>query len=158
MQNAPTTNSNESAPDKRDYTPGALPTRVDTVTAEVLAKMLESHRLTGMESVFNQNTTRLAAFVGYLQERYGWNIERKDMAVDTKDGRTPWITTYWLAQDSIAAAFEAGARQWVDNVKAARADRRKQANKSKMSAAEKNSLRSQLHRQDPRQGGLWGDL
>lgn len=158
MKNAPTTNSNESVPNKRDCTPGELPKRMNTVTAEVLAKMLESCRLTGMESVFNQSTTRLAAFVGYLQKRYGWNIERKDMAVDTKDGRTAWITIYWLSQDSITAAFEAGAREWVNSVKVARADRRKQASKNKMTAAQKNAARSQLRKQDPRQSGLWGDL
>lgn len=157
MKNAPTTNSNESAPDKRDYTCGTLPKRINTVTAEVLATMLESNRLTGMESVFNQCTTRLAAFVGYLQTNYGWHIERKDMVVDTKDGRTPQITVYWLSQDSITAAFDAGAREWVDNVKAARADRRKQANKKKMSAAQKKAVRNQLRKKDPRQGGLWGD-
>jgi hypothetical protein len=157
MKNAPTTISNESAPDKRDYTCGTMPKRINTVTAEVLSKMLESNRLTGMESVFNQNTTRLAAFVDYLQKHYGWNIERKEMVVDTKDGRTPSITIYWLSQDSITAAFEVEARAWIDSVKLARADRRKQANKKKMSAAQKSAARCQLRKQDPRQGGLWGD-
>lgn len=157
MKNAPTANSNESAPDKRDCTPGILPHRVNTVTAEVLAVMLESGRLSGMESVFNQSTTRLSAFVCHLQKHYGWHIERESKVVDTKDGRTPQIIIYWLSQDSITAAFEGGAREWIDSVKAARAERRKQANKNKMSAAQKSAARSQLRKQDPRQGGLWGD-
>lgn len=157
MNNAPTTNSSESAPDKSDYTPGTLPIRRDTVVAAVLAGLLESNRLTGMESVFNQSTTRLSAYVHYIEKRYDWNIERRDMAVDTSDGRTTWITVYWLPQETISKAFEAGAREWVDSVKVARTERRKQASKRKALAAKKKAARSQLRKQDPRQAGLWGD-
>jgi hypothetical protein len=37
MKNAPTPNSSESAPDKRDYNAGTFPVRHDTVLADVLA-------------------------------------------------------------------------------------------------------------------------
>lgn len=157
MKNAPITNSNESVPDKRDYTPGALPARINTVVSAVVAGLLESNRLTGMESVFNQSTTRLSAVVYYLERKYGWHIERRDIATDTKDGRIAWITVYWLPQETISKAFEAGAREWIDSVKAARAERRKQASKNKMSVAQKNVTRSHLCKQDPRQGALWGE-
>ena len=152
MKNAPTS-KDESAPDKRDYTLGKRPARTNTVTAAVLAMMLESKKITGMEAVFNQCTTRLAAVIEYLERKYDWKIERRDIAVDTKDGRIAWITIYWLPQQSISTAFEAGAREWIDKVKVARIERRKQAGKCKASAAIKNAARNQ----DPRQGKLWGD-
>jgi len=157
MKNAPTTNSNESAPDKRDYTPGALPKRINTVVSAVIAALLESKKLTGMESVFNESTTRLAAIVHYVEKHYDWAIQRCDMTVNTSDGRTTLISVYWLPQETIALAFDAGAREWIDSVKAARAVRRKQAEKNKMSASQKSAARRQLRKQDPRQGGLWGD-
>ncbi|MET3132554.1 hypothetical protein AAKU55_002828 [Oxalobacteraceae bacterium GrIS 1.11] len=157
MKNAPTTNSNESAPDKRDFTPGILPHRVNTVTAGVLAYMLEGRTTTGMESVLKQSTTRLAAFIHRLSRAYGWPMERTSIAVGTKDGRETWVASYWLSQATIAAAFEVGARGWIEQVKEASASRRKQARKCKTSAAQKNAARRQLRKQDPRQGGLWGD-
>lgn len=154
MKNAPTTND-ESAPDKRDYTPGTLPVRHNTVRAAVLAAMLEGAAMTGMESVFAQSTTRLAAVICEVAKRYGWNFDRGDVAVGTKDGRITSVTTYWLPQETIARAFALGARLWVDQVKAARADSRKNANKCKADAARINAMR---RKSDPRQGAFWGDL
>src|SRR3546814_4874033 len=118
--NAPATN-HESAPSKRNYNPGQLPKRKNTVTAAVLAGLLEGETLTGMDAVFGQSTTRLGAVVFWLSERYGWTIERRDIATGTNDGRVAWITCYWLRQATRAAAFDVGARPWVDGVKAARA-------------------------------------
>jgi hypothetical protein len=155
MKTPPSKTSNESAPDKRDYTPGTLPKRVNTVTSAVLAGLLESNIFTGMESVFKQSTTRLAAFVNYLERKYNWTIERRDMVVGTADGRTPQITAYWLPQETIAKAFEAGTRAWIDDVKAASAARRKGAAKCKIEAARMNA---KLRKHDPRQGSLWGDV
>jgi hypothetical protein len=157
MKNAPTTFSNESAPDKRDYTPGELPVRIDTVRADALAAMLEGNDSTGMASVFKHSTTRLSAVIHALTNRYGWQFERRDFAVGTNDGRTPMITVYWLPQETIAKAFEAGAREWIESVNAARAERRKQAGKCKASATKMNAARARLRKQDPRQGAFWGD-
>lgn len=53
---------------------GKLPKRQNTVTADVLSKLLSHERLTGLETVFGASTTRLAAVVEYLQRRYGWHI------------------------------------------------------------------------------------
>ena len=155
MKNAPTEINDESAPDKRDYTPGSLPTRHNTVRAGVLAMLLESAVMTGMESVFAQSTTRLAAVIHAIATEYNWTFERKDVAAGTKDGRVAWITTYWLPQQTIAMAFDLGAREWVDRVKAARANARAKATKCKSEAARINAT---LRRNDPRQGKLWGDV
>jgi len=155
MENAPTQNSSESAPDKRDYTLGAFPKRRHTVTSAVLAGLLESHTFTGMESVFKQSTTRLSAFVHYLERKYNWSIERRNIVTGTNDGRTTWITQYWLSQKTIAKAFEIGAREFVEKVKAARAKQRQQTGKCKSEAARINAM---LRKHDPRQGNLWSDL
>lgn len=157
MKNAPTTND-EGAPDKRDSTPGTFPTRRNTVIADVLAALMESKTITSMDSVFSMSTTRLAAFVCRLQTFYGWTIERHDVATGTNDGRESWVTAYWLSPAVIAQAFGLGAREWVDGVKAAGAERRKLAGKCKAEAAKKNAIRNKLRKQDPRQGHLWGDV
>ena len=154
MKNAPIQPTNESAPDKCNYNPGTLPKRINTVTAAVLAGLLESKEFTGMESVFKQSTTRLSAVINYLEQRYGWCIYRRDIAVGTADGRTPEISIYWLPQATIAKAFENGARGWIDTVNNARLERRKHANECKASAARKNATRKHF-KQNPRQDNLW---
>lgn len=144
-----------SALDKCDSKPGTLPARRNTVTAAVLASLLESNVITGMESVFKQSTTRLSAFVHRLERDYGWSINRRDVVTGTNDGRIASISAYWVAQSTIAQAFEAGARDWIESVKAARAERRKDAQKCKSQAARLNAGRKRKPL-DPRQGDLWG--
>ena len=157
MKNAPVQPTNESAPEKRDYTPGRLPKHINTVTASVMISLLESNTLTGMDAVFKESTTRLSAVINYLKRDYGWTIDRRDIATGTNDGRIATITAYWLPQETIARAFEAGAREWINRVKASRAERRKLADKCKAEAARINT-RKHFKMTDPRQGGLWGDL
>ena len=156
MKNAPVQTTNESAPYKRDYTPGTLPKHINTVTAAVMVALLESKTLTGMESVFKEHTTRLGAVIYYLESRYSWTIERRTVSTGTNDGRVAEISAYWLPQETIARAFEAGAREWIERVKAARAERRKKADKCKADAARRN-LHRRFKMPDPRQGGLWGE-
>ena len=112
--------------------------------------------LTGMESVFKQSTTRLSAVIHYLEHKYGWHIERRDIANGTSDGRITFIATYWLPQATIAQAFEAGARDWIDSVKTARAARRKESEKCKAQAGRLNAARKFCKPEDPRQTSLWG--
>lgn len=150
--------NNEKASSKRVYIAGTLPARRNTVTSAVLADLLESNVLTGMHSVFNQSTTRLSAVVHSLERSYGWTIERRDVATGTKDGRVAWITAYWLSRITVEQAFAAGARDWIDGVKAARAKQSQQANICKAAAAHINAPRKKFKSEDPRQGGLWGDL
>lgn len=155
MKTPPNQTEFESAPDKRDYTPGTLPKHINTVTASVMVALLESHTMTGMESVFKEHTTRLGAVIHYLEGKYGWHIDRRDIATGTNDGRIATITVYWLPQETIARAFEAGTREWINRVKIARAERRKQAAKCKSDAAKINA-RKHFKIQDPRQSDMWG--
>lgn len=158
MKNAPVQTTNESAPDKRNFTPGTLPKHINTVTAAVMVALLESKTLTGMESVFKEHTTRLGAVIHYLESpRYGWTIDRRTVSTGTNDGRVAEIAAYWLPQETIAQAFEAGAREWIIRVKAARAERRKKADKCKADAARRN-LHRRIKTTDPRQCGLWGEI
>ena len=158
MENAPVQTTNESAPDKRNYTPGTLPKHINTVTASVMVALLESNTLTGMESVFKEHTTRLSAVIHYLESpRYGWTIDRRTVSTGTNDGRVAEISAYWLPQETIAKAFEAGAREWINRVKASRSERRKLASKCKADAAQINA-RKYFKTHDPRQDRLWGEL
>lgn len=156
MKNAPIQTTNEGAGDTANYTPGGLPTRKNTVVAAVLASLLESKAMTGMESVFKQSTTRLGAVIHYLENKYDWQIPRRDVATGTSDGRVANISAYWLPQATIAQAFEAGARDWIESVKTARTERRKQSDKCKADAAKINA-RKHFKSHDPRQDSLWGE-
>lgn len=158
MKNARPQTSETSALDKRHSNIGTLPKRLNTVTAEVLANLLESKTLTGLDSVFKQNTTRLGAVVHRLERDYGWFVDRRDIATGTNDGRIAFVTRYWLRQSAISQAFEIGAREWIDSVKASRIEQRKQSVECKAEAARINAFRKQSRAQDPRQIGLWGDF
>lgn len=155
MKNATIQTSNEGASETANCTPGTLPKRINTVTAAVLADLLESNTLTGMDSVFKQNTTRLGAVIHRLTRDYGWHIERRDIATGTNDGRVAEISAYWLPQATITQAFAVGAGDWVEGVKVARAERRKQLGKCKSDAAKINA-RKHFKNHDPRQDDLWG--
>ena len=140
-----------------NYTPGKLPKLKFTVVASVLASSLESKQMTGMESVFKQSTTRLGAVIHYLENRYDWTFNRRKIATGTNDGRVAEITAYWLPQATIAQAFAAGAADWVEGVKVARVERRKQSEKCKSDAAKINA-RKHFKNHDPRQNDFWSGL
>ena len=88
-----------------------FPARHNTVTAEVLSRLIKGETLTGMDAVFCANTTRLSAVIFYLTEDYGWSIEHLDREVGTKDGRVAQIRTYFLSSASIRLAFDSGERE-----------------------------------------------
>jgi hypothetical protein len=113
MKNAPTQKSGESVRDKRDYTPGTMPELYSTVRAAVLAELLSGQVMTGMDSVFAQSTTRLSAVIYALENTYGWVIQRQDIDVNTKDGRSTRIVGYYLDQATIQEAAARGSRQWI---------------------------------------------
>lgn len=153
MKNAPTQTTSEGAAGTANSNTGTLPKRINTVTAAVLVGLLESNTLTGMDSVFKQSTTRLGAVIHRLEREYGWHISRRDVATGTSDGRIATIAAYWLPQATIAQAFEAGAREWIERVKADRAERRKKAGKCRVAAARRNAIKRAT---DPRQNSLFG--
>jgi hypothetical protein len=139
-KNAQSSKAESSANEHRNSN-GVLPARVNTVTASFLAALLEGNTLTGMEAVFRQSTTRAAAWVHYLEGKYGWTIERREVADGTNDGRISWVMRYWLSDEVIEAAFAAGAREWIDRVQAAVSKRRANAGEVKARAARINAGR-----------------
>ena len=134
---------------------GTFPTRHNTVTAEVLGRLLDGESLTGMDAVFGCSTTRLAAVIHYLAGEYCWSIDHVDMEVGTNDGRVTLIRAYFLPRAVIRKAFDAGALAFCRSVKAARAATRKDAAKAKEQAHRRNVARSAASR-DVFQGSLFG--
>lgn len=133
---------------------GAFPTRHNTVTAEILSRLLQGENLTGMDAVYCASTTRLAAVVEYLEKNYGWEIDRVDIDVGTNDGRVAVIRAYFLSRPTIRRAFDAGALEFCRSVKDARAKTRKHASKAKAEAAKRNAARAAA-KFDPNQGALF---
>ena len=134
---------------------GTFPTRHNTVTAEVLGRLLDGESLTGMDAVFGCSTTRLAAVIHYLIGEYAWAVDHVDMEVGTNDGRVTLIRAYFLPRAVIRKAFDAGALAFCRSVKAARAATRKDAAKAKEQAHRRNVARSAASR-DVFQGSLFG--
>ena len=102
-----------------------FPKLPNTARAAVLAVLLASEDMTGVESIFAGRKTGLATVIRALTRKYGWPIERRDFPTNTGDGRAAWASVYCLSQATIDAAFQAGARDWLDGVNAARAARGK---------------------------------
>ncbi|KAA6124494.1 helix-turn-helix domain-containing protein [Cupriavidus cauae] len=127
--------------------------RTNTVRAGVLAWMLKGEEVTGLEAVFKQSTTRLAAHIHALRNKYGWHIHSRDVAKGTKDGRVTWVKAYSLSAATREAAFAAGARAWIEVVEAAAAHRRTQ-----VGAARAKARRLNAKRVDPRQGDFFGGV
>ncbi|GAA0838910.1 helix-turn-helix domain-containing protein [Cupriavidus pauculus] len=127
MKNARPYEAETSANEQPDSTTGRLPSRTNTVRAEVLAHLIEGRRLTNMDSVFAQNTTRLAAVVHALESDYGWQIKRRDIEKCTVDGRTASVSEYWLSEQTRRTALATGARAWVNAVTTERAKQREAA-------------------------------
>jgi hypothetical protein len=145
-----------SAPNSANSTNiGTFPNRQNTVTAEVLARLIGGENLTGMDAVFCASTTRLAAVVDYLETSYGWNIDRVDIDVGTNDGRITVVKAYYLRRAIIRRAFDAGALMFCRGVQEARAKTRKYAVKAKAEAAKRNAARA-AGKFDPNQGSLFG--
>ena len=153
---APAKDQTDNAPDFKANAIfiGAFPTRYNTVNAEVLSRLLQGENLTGMDAVYCASTTRLAAVVNYLERAYGWTIDRVDIDVGTTDGRVTVVKAYYLNRATIRRAFDAGALEFCQSVKEARAKTRKHASKAKAEAAKRNAARAAA-KFDPNQGALF---
>jgi hypothetical protein len=134
--------------------PGKFPIKLNTVTAEVLARLLNYERLTSLDAVSEANTTRLSAVTHYLGKEYGWPIEADDKATGCRDGRVAWVAEYSLAPEIIAHAMAAGAGIWCAKVRAARRARRTQAAQARRNAERANASRN-ARRSNPGQQGLF---
>ena len=157
MRNARNNNKVESSitlAGSQIMTPGRLPVRQNTVTAEVLCRFLSYERLTGLDAVFDASTTRLAAYVHYLAG-YGWTAETTDKATGCADGRVTTISEYWLPAEVIAAAMAAGAGAWCDGVRIARKALRAKAAQARREAERSNAARRARRDHHPGQGWLF---
>lgn len=133
---------------------GRFPKRVNTVIAEALADLVEGRHLTGMGAVFDADTTRLSHHVHALGKVHGWHVETFEKVVGTNDGRVQTIVEYLLSPDVIEAAFERGAREWINRVRAARRARRAKAAEARRAAERENAARK--HLPNPNQHQLFG--
>ena len=131
-----------------------FPQRTNTVTAEVLARLLNYERLTSLDAVDEASTTRLSAVTFYLAEKYGWPIEAVDKAAGCRDGRVAWVAEYFLDPEIVARAMATGAGDWCAKVRAARRARRAHAAQARRDAERANAARK-TRRHHPGQQGLF---
>ncbi|MES2315889.1 MAG: hypothetical protein V4631_00200 [Pseudomonadota bacterium] len=106
---------------------GRFPTGPGSMRAQVLAVLLASQDMTGVESLFENRKVTLNTVVRALMRKYGWPIERHDFPTNTADGRAAWASVFSLPQEVIDAALEAGGQDWLDGVRAARGARSRRA-------------------------------
>lgn len=106
---------------------GKFPAGPSSMRAQVLAVLLASDDMTGVESLFDHRKVTLNTVVRALVRKYGWPIERRDFPTNTEDGRAAWASVFCLSQDVIDAALEAGGRDWLEGVAAARGARSRRA-------------------------------
>ncbi|SFM63202.1 hypothetical protein [Rugamonas rubra] len=99
--------------DKPPKFPGPL-----TARGAVLAVLLSDADQTGAEPL--QGRVALATIVKILKRKYHWPIEADSFPGNTADGRASWATVYSLAPAVIAAALEAGGRDWLDSRRASK--------------------------------------
>ena len=156
MKTPDTTKAASSAPGQggQIIAPGGLPAKLNTVTAAVLARLLNHERLTSLDAVSEASTTRLAAVTHYLAKEYGWPIEAVDKAAGCRDGRVAWVAEYFLDPQVIARAMAAGAGDWCAKVRAARRARRAHAARARREAERANAARK-ARRNHPGQQGLF---
>ncbi len=77
----------------------------------MLAVLLSNIDQAGAEPLRGRVT--LAAIVRTLKRKYHWPIETTSFPSNAADGRATWATVYSLPPDVIAAAMDAGARDWL---------------------------------------------
>jgi hypothetical protein len=134
--------------------PFGFPAKLDTVCAEVLRRLLSGERLTSLDAVGEASTTRLSAHVFYLEDGYGWRIERTEKAAGCTDGRVTYVAEYFLPPTVIAHAAARGAAQWCAKVRAARLKLRANAAKAKRQADLMNRAAAKRSH-DAEQGALF---
>lgn len=113
--------------DQRRAAIGRFPTGPGSMRAQVLAVLLASDDMTGVESIFDNRKVTLNTVVRALTRKYGWPIERHDFPTNTIDGRAAWASVFSLPQEVIDAALAAGGADWVAGVRAARGARARRA-------------------------------
>lgn len=105
---------------------GKFPSQLESVTAEVLARLIQGEILTSMSMVFGAHTTRLAPKVHVLRQTNGWDIVSTPATIHTIDGRLTKVSEYSLSAASVEAALAKGGTQFCESVWIAR-DKLRQA-------------------------------
>lgn len=82
-----------------------------TARGAVLAVLLSNEDQAGSEPLRGRVT--LAAIIRTLKRKYHWPIETTSFPSNAADGRATWATVYSLPPDVIAAALDAGGRDWL---------------------------------------------
>lgn len=82
-----------------------------TARGAVLAILLSDSDQVGAEPLRGRIT--LAAIIRALKRKYHWPIETSSFPSNAADGRATWVTVYSLPPEIIAAALEAGGREWL---------------------------------------------
>jgi hypothetical protein len=82
-----------------------------TARGAVLAVLLSNADQAGAEPLRGRVT--LAAIVRALKRKYHWPIETASFPSNGVDGRATWATVYSLPVEVIAAAMDAGGRDWL---------------------------------------------
>lgn len=128
MRMLPITEATESTalPSVASVPVGKFPKRIDTVTAEGLAKFLRHEHLDGMDGM-KMGTSRFSSQIMTLRKSYGWPVETKDKDVHTSDGRISTVAVYSLPPEVVEAARAEGAEEWCERVFDARRQRRQAA-------------------------------
>lgn len=83
-----------------------------TARGAVLAVLLSNAEQAGAEPLRGRIT--LAAIVRALKRKYHWPIETTSFPSNAADGRATWATVYSLPPEVIAAALDAGGREWLE--------------------------------------------
>lgn len=135
---------------------GTFMARRNTVRAEILARLLNGERLTGLDAVTGCSTTRLAPVIHALRTMYGWSIDSHEHDVGCRDGRVSEVAAYFMSHQNILSAFNAGASDFIKSVFEQRKARRKQAPKARREAERRNTARALARqRHHPWQGDLF---
>jgi hypothetical protein len=100
-------------PTPRHRFPGPL-----TGRAAVLAVLLSKADQTGAEPL--QGHTTLPVIIRSLKRKYRWPIETASFPANDADGGATWATVYRLPPEIVAAALDAGGREWLDRRAAAK--------------------------------------
>ena len=103
---------------------GRFPTGPSSMRAQVLAVLLASSDMTGIDSIFENRKVTLNTVVRALVRKYGWPVERRDFPTNLADGRAAWASVYSLAPEVVAAAMGAGGEAWVEAMHALAGARR----------------------------------
>ena len=89
----------------------------------MLAVLLSDSDQAGAEPL--QGKTTLPVIIRALKRKYHWPVEVSSFPANAADGRSTWAMVYSLPPAVIAAALDAGGREWLERRNAAKAGARR---------------------------------